>query len=71
MARRNTQASFASGLTPYSQAERDRDQRASASGQRKAFVRRRSLQSGQRYDQQGTSQSRAKDLRILGEKPEA
>jgi hypothetical protein len=71
MARRNTQAGFASGLTPYSQAERDRDRESAARGQRTAFVRRQSLQSGQRYDQSGTAESRAKDLRILGEKPEA
>jgi hypothetical protein len=69
MARRSTQAldDFASGLIPYSEAERERDREGERRELRIVGTRRRALISGRHYDQPGTPESRARDLRVIGE----
>jgi hypothetical protein len=65
--REKTRVEFKSGLTPFTEAERE----AIDVGRRKLLAqgvgRRKALRSGQIYNQSGTSETKARDLRIMGE----
>jgi hypothetical protein len=57
---------FASGLLPYTAAERERDDEARLRRQSVQLARRRAAPHG-RYDRAPSPQTRERDLRILGE----
>lgn len=59
---------FVVGLTPYSQAERDRDERASKEADRRQFVRRTSCRSGANYNRRGTPAHKKLYARQAGER---
>ncbi len=51
---------------PYTQAERDRDEKARKQNDARSFNRRKAMQSGQRYDRLGTPALRRAYDRIGG-----
>jgi len=63
----NLAKDFASGLTPYTDAERERDREIAERGQEVQAIRRRVLKTSQRYDQPGTPQTKRRGERIMGE----
>jgi hypothetical protein len=58
---------YASAL-PYTDAERDRDEALRHKAQETIHTRRKVLKSGQKYNVPGDKASRARDLRLLGER---
>lgn len=58
---------FASGILPYSPAERDADLKPRRKAVERGVIRRKACPSGQRYDIEGTEESRELDRRRLGE----
>lgn len=59
-------APFAPGLTPYTQAERDRDDEARLRRESVRLARKRSAPRG-RYNAPPSPQTKERDLRIMGE----
>jgi hypothetical protein len=58
---------YASAL-PYTDAERDRDEALRHKAQEIVHTRRKVLKSKQKYDVPGDKSSKARDLRLLGER---
>jgi hypothetical protein len=53
---------------PYTEAERDRDDALRHDAQKTIHNRRKATPSGQNYNVPGDKASKAKDLRVLGER---
>jgi len=62
---------FASGLIPYTDAERERDEEVRRKARNIGVVRRKATPSGQRYDQPGSALSKRLWARIVGENDES
>jgi hypothetical protein len=60
---------FASGLTRFSQRERDQCAAFRNEQIKRGIARRKSTPSGQFYNVPGTPESKARDNRRMGEKP--
>jgi hypothetical protein len=65
--REKTRVEFKSGLTPFTEAERQADEPSRRKRLAQGVGRRKACRSGQDYNQPGTPETQSRDLRIMGE----